>query len=177
MSLPTATILPHPELASTLSDSDAAALSKLSNASQEWAWTRRTVAAHEKYISALLAIRNSIAPIDDLPPEILQMIFAYSICRRWRSVLLATPEYWVQGVGCVMDLLDDPDSPPIPGPDGEDLRVDVLHLFLVRSAPCPLEVRVAYPSCAGFRAGWQAFEGHYDRVVVFEVTAGDEGEL
>ncbi|KAM5542052.1 hypothetical protein V8D89_004362 [Ganoderma adspersum] len=196
MSHPTTTFLPHPELASTLSDPEAAALSKLSNASQVWAWTPRTVATYEKYISTLYAIQNSVTPINNLAPEILQMDFAsvqspeetswrdpawmlslQSVCRRWRSVLLATPEYWAEGVGCVIDLLDDPDSPPIPGPDGEDVRVNVLRLFLARSAPCPLEVRVAYPSCAGFRAGWQAFEGHYDRVVVFEVTAGDEGEL
>ncbi|KAM5536399.1 hypothetical protein V8D89_009938 [Ganoderma adspersum] len=153
------------------------------------------MATYEKYISTL-AIQNSVTPINDLAPEIIQMVFAsvqspketwwrdlawmlslQSICRRWCLVLLATPEYWAEGVEGVIDLLDDPDSPPIPGPDGEDVRVKVLRLFLARSAPCPLEVRVAYPSCAGFRAGWQAFEGHYDRVVVFEVTAGDEGEL
>ena len=65
MSYPTTTFLPHLELASALSDADAAALSKISNSSQVWAWTQRTVAT------------NSIAPINDLPPEILQMVFAY----------------------------------------------------------------------------------------------------
>ena len=35
------------------------------------AWARRSVAKYKKYISALLAIHNSIAPIDKLPTEIL----------------------------------------------------------------------------------------------------------
>ena len=193
MSHPAATILPHPELASALSDGDAAALSKLSNAAQVRAWTRRMVAMHEEYISTLLAIHNSLAPINDLPPEILRMVLAdvpseeaswcdpvwmlslQSVCRRWRSVLLATPEYWAQGIERVMDLFRDGSF--LVSDKDEDVRVNVLHLFLARSAPCPLEVNMAYPSRVGYRPGWRVFNNHFDRVTVFEVTAGGKAEL
>ncbi|PIL33124.1 hypothetical protein GSI_04573 [Ganoderma sinense ZZ0214-1] len=182
-----ATILPYPELASALSEGDAAALIKLSNASQVW--------AYEKYISTLLAIQGSITPIDDLPPEILRMVFAYVpseqvwwdetawmlslqlVCRRWRSVLLATPGYWVQGIDRVMDLYKrDNRSLLVSDSTEEDTRVQVLDLFLNRSAPYPLELTMAYMSEARC-PGWRAFEKHLDRVTVFEVDAMDAADL
>ncbi|KAI1791624.1 hypothetical protein LXA43DRAFT_423207 [Ganoderma leucocontextum] len=180
MAHPVTTILPHPELASTLSKGDAAALRELSDTPQVRAWTRRKVTKYKKYLSALLAIHNSIAPIDKLPTEILQNIFTYvpsehetwcdtswmlslqSVCRRWRAVLLATPEYWVQGMDDVMDLYEH-----------DDESNDLLNLFLARSAPYPFALRMksaSSPDCAG----WQVFEDHFDRITVLEVSALEE---
>ncbi|PIL33125.1 hypothetical protein GSI_04574 [Ganoderma sinense ZZ0214-1] len=168
MPYPSSTILPLPRLASLLSTRDAAALEKLSD-----------------------------VPIDKLPTEILQKIFAdipseyrgslhavslmlslQSVCRRWRSVLLATPEYWVQGIQDVTDLYvarvflnaDEED-----GVVGKRANPRLLDLFLTRSAPCPfqLEDYMSIPRCPG----WKAFVSHFDRVNVFKVSAVDAVDL
>ncbi len=181
------TMLPPPELASTLPDADVGALTKLSEASQVRDWTQHKAEEYKKHISTLLAIHNAIAPINSLPTEILQEIFAYvpsvskwcnaiwmlslaSICRRWHSILLATPEYWVRGLHSVMDsgfheyYWDDDDI------------TDGCNMFLARSAPWPLEIPLQYSSCDD-GPGWGAYEGHFDRVTVFEVTAEDGDDL
>ena len=115
MTHPITPILPYPDLATPLAKHDVTALNRLSDVSQVRAWTRRKVARYKKYITALLAIHNSIAPINKLPTEILQQVFVHVpsrsrkcspswmvslqfVCRRWRSVLLATPKFWLEGL-------------------------------------------------------------------------------
>ena len=139
------------------------------------------------------AIHNSIAPINNLPTEILQEVFAYvpfkggwcnpfwmlslqSVCRRWRLVLLATPEYWLQGLYTALDPYnrnngDDED-------EDEDISRDcrryLVDLFLDRSAPLPLKLR-AWPTTMSYERsrGWKAFEDRFDRITTFEVTVDE----
>ncbi|KAI1791623.1 hypothetical protein LXA43DRAFT_423208 [Ganoderma leucocontextum] len=186
------TILPHPELASTLPKSDADALMEVSDASQLRALTQRKIEEYKNHISTLLAIHNSIAPINTLPTEIFQEIVAYvpsvstwcdtlwmlslgSVCRRWHLILLATPEYWVRGLHTVMD----PSCAYYRDSDHSDDSEDITRgraLFLARSAPWPLEIPLEYSSCED-GPGWDAFEDHFDRVTVFEVAAQDADDL
>ncbi|PIL33005.1 hypothetical protein GSI_04454 [Ganoderma sinense ZZ0214-1] len=200
-------ILPHPELAFPLDKHDVAALNELSDASEVRAWTHRKVAKYKKYITALLAIHNSIAPIHKLPTEILQKIFSYvpsksllqpwcsaswvvslqSVCRRWRSVLLATPEYWLQGLYATLNPYpkedestdsDDDDDDDDDDDESEDSHTysRIRDLFLARSEPCPLELQAMYTSST-YSLGWKLFEDHFDRVTVFEIEVQDEDEL
>ncbi|PIL33006.1 hypothetical protein GSI_04455 [Ganoderma sinense ZZ0214-1] len=211
MSYPGATsILPHPELASPLAEYDLAALNELSDASQVRAWARRKVARYKKCIKALLAIHNSIAPINKLPTEILQMVFAHvpfearqcsaswmaslqRVCRRWRSVLLSTPEFWLRGLHVILDppweefaikpelVVDgDEDETEDETEDEVDFEISIYSnprdLFLARSAPCPLELRIMHTS-SHYSLGWQLFKDHFERVTVFKVEVLDEDEL
>ncbi|PIL33129.1 hypothetical protein GSI_04578 [Ganoderma sinense ZZ0214-1] len=188
--------LPRPELASTLPNADAHALSRLSDFSQVQAWTKRKAAEYNSHVSTLLTIYSSIAPVTTIPVEILQEIFALVpcreewcdaswllslgfVCRRWHSVLLATSQYWVRGIHAVMD----PDfythyRGDIPLDDSGGANDHGIArgraLFLARSAPRPLEIPFAY---SAYRPGWKMFEGHFDRVTLFEVAAEDEDEL
>ncbi|KAM5536401.1 hypothetical protein V8D89_009940 [Ganoderma adspersum] len=188
MSHPGLEILPPSELrlASTLPEPDARVLTQLSDASQARAWIQRKMEDYNNHASTLLAIHNSIAQINTLPTEIFQEILVHipseaswcdalwmmslgSVCRHWRSVLLATPEYWLRGLHTVMD--------PIFYDRYED--EDLTHgrnLFLARSAPCPLEITMAYSS-VDFGQGWYAFDDHFDRITVFEVTPSDSHDL
>ena len=69
--------------------------------------TREEIDRHRDYMLALSTIHNAAAPIHTLlPPEILINIFAVLpiedlrdvrimlVCRRWRDLLLRTPEFW-----------------------------------------------------------------------------------
>ncbi|KAM5542050.1 hypothetical protein V8D89_004360 [Ganoderma adspersum] len=137
---------------------------------------------YNNHASTLLAIHNSIAQINTLPTDIFQeilvnipseaswcnaswMLSLGSVCRHWRSVLLATPEYWVRGLHTVMD--------PIFYDCYED--EDLTHgrnLFLARSAPCPLEIPMAY-SLVDFGQGWVT-----ELVLDLRYAAGDmDGEF
>ena len=195
MSQPATSILSHPEFASSLSKRDAAALEKFSDVFQVREWTRRPMARYQGYISTLQAIHNSIAPINGLPTEILQEIFAYvppeyggwhdlaqmlslpSVCRRWRSVLLATPEYWVRGIPYIVDVCSDGLFSSSDSDDSENgFGTYLLGLLLTRSAPCLLELKIRYTS-SDDHPRWQVSEGHFDRVAVFEVTPTDTADL
>ena len=200
------TILPHPEPTSILSKDDGAALNELSDPSQVRAWTRRKVAKHEKYISALLAIHNSVAPINKLPTEILEMVFAevpsespwcnaswmlslQSVCRRWRSVLLSMPDYWLRGLYTALDPWNhgdpevndsDEDEEEDEDEDTEDERRErrkyLVELFLDRSAPLPLELKVWRAPYEHFMSG-KRFEGRFDRITTFEVIVDDKDDF
>ena len=174
-------------LASTLpSETDVGALMEISDASQMRQWVQREMEEYTSHVSTFLAIRNSTSPINALPTQILQEVFVHipsasvcdaswmislgSVCRHWRSVLLATPEYWMRGLHTVMDpmlyesYLDENDV------------ARCRNLFLARSAPCPLEIPMAYSS-VDFGPGWDVFDAHFDRVTVFEVEPSDKYDL
>ena len=196
-------LFPHPELASTLSKGDVAELRELSDASQVQAWTRRKVAGYMKYIQALLAIHNSIAPINKLPTELLQRVFAYipfkeewcdaswmlslqSVCRRWRSVLLATPEYWLHGLYTALhpwnqivyrDIDDEDENSSDKDENKRQIRRRYLvELFLDRSTLFPLKLKVWRTSYAHY-TGWETFEDRFDRVTTFEVGVNDADDF
>lgn len=194
-------ILPHPELASTLPGADVNALMELPDTSQIRAWTQQKAVEYKNHLSTLLAIYNSIAPINTLPTEILQQTFSHVpctdswcdalwllslglVCRRWHSVLLATPEYWAQGLHAVMDpdyywyCRGDNRSDASDAPDncGDNDIAKGRALFLTLSAPWPLKIPLEY-SDSEDGPGWQAFGEHFDRVTVFEVIAQDADEL
>ena len=221
MTHPITPILPYPDLATPLAKHDVTALNGLSDVSQVRAWTRRKVARYKKHITALLAIHNSIAPINKLPTEILQQVFVHVpsrsrkcspswmvslqfVCRRWRSVLLATPKFWLEGLHVILKT-----NPRVRAPFTPELEVDTCGdgdkdededcdsededdeddeeeeltsysnprgLFLARSAPCPLELGELQTSSRR-RRGWELFQDHFDRVTAFEIEVRDEEEL
>ncbi len=129
---------------SILPAADRAALARLS-AAEVHSWTTAKADEYRKCILALVAIGNAAAPIHRLSSEVLSRILAQSwhnrnslrlahVCRRWRSVILATPEFWVNAI------------------DGDDLtltagrpRVRALHGYidalLKRSGNRPIEPR------------------------------------
>ncbi|PIL33126.1 hypothetical protein GSI_04575 [Ganoderma sinense ZZ0214-1] len=175
-----ASVLPTPQLAFSLPDADLSSLMGLSDASEVREWTEGKISEYKKHILTLTAIHNSISPINKLPTEILQNVFELvpdrrctvfwmlslqSVCHRWRSVLLATPEYWVQGINegmCLQVWEGDPDS-----------RSYFCDLFLARSKPCPLELNMGTRSSKM----WEVLEGHFDRVTSVSVRATDEENL
>ncbi len=176
------------DLASTLPDADTGAFTELYDASHTRAWTQRKMEDYKSHIFTLFAIHNSVAPINTLPSEILPEIFAYvpsvlpwcnalwmlslgSVCRQWRSVLLATPEFWLRGLHCIMD------HDFHEGYWEHDDITRGCNLFLARSAPYPLVIPMAYSSIDSSSPGWEAFHDQFDRVTVFEVRTSDKLEL
>ncbi|PIL33137.1 hypothetical protein GSI_04586 [Ganoderma sinense ZZ0214-1] len=137
-------VLPFPELADALPLEDVMALSRLAGAREARIWTRNRIEECKKQLDALIAIQNTITPINTLPNELLTKIFAsipiYSwlsapwmlsmtqICRRWRAVVLATPEFWVKPLEYWADSYN-----------GRELNHH-LPVFLERSSPCPLQL-------------------------------------
>ncbi|RPD55699.1 hypothetical protein L227DRAFT_478105, partial [Lentinus tigrinus ALCF2SS1-6] len=101
--------LPFPEFATILPAADRRCLSGLVG-SEIRSWTLARAEEYRKLALALLAIHNLAAPIHCLPNELLSLIFAHAwhnwksyslahVCRHWRRVLLATPEFWVDAIG------------------------------------------------------------------------------
>ncbi|PIL33136.1 hypothetical protein GSI_04585 [Ganoderma sinense ZZ0214-1] len=188
------TISPHHELALTLPGVEAGTLTELSDATQVRAWTQRKLEEYKNHISTLIAIHNSVAPINSLPTEILQKIFADvpsvstwcdalwmlslgSVCRRWRPVLLATPEYWARGLHTVMNpnYYECLRRFRYSAEEDENVVYD-RTIFLGRSSPCPLEITMSYSSSKN-GPGWGVFEDHFNRVTIFEVIARDPDDL
>ncbi|RPD55705.1 hypothetical protein L226DRAFT_516291, partial [Lentinus tigrinus ALCF2SS1-7] len=97
--------LPFPDFASMLPRADRASLAGLTTAEIR-SWTAARADEYRSFALALLTICNTVAPIHCLPNEVLSRVIAHSwhdrnslrlahVCRRWRSVVLATPEFWV----------------------------------------------------------------------------------
>ena len=97
---------PFSHFALMLPLADRVALAELTTPAEVCAWTTAKAAEYRSFALALLAIGNTVAPIHGLPNETLSNIFAHSwqdrsslrlahVCRRWRSVVLSTPELWV----------------------------------------------------------------------------------
>ncbi|PIL33128.1 hypothetical protein GSI_04577 [Ganoderma sinense ZZ0214-1] len=203
-------MFPRPELTSALPEVDARELVGLSDAPdpEVWEWIRHKVEVYQNHISTLLTIHNTIVPINTLPTEILQQIFTSvpaahgvwcdalwmlslgSVCRLWRSILLATPEYWARGLHTVMDPdfytsyrgggnpVDPHDSDDSGDSDDSD-DPDITEgraLFLARSAPWPLEIPFQHSSFED-GPGWDVFEGHFDRVTILQFRAMSIYEL
>ncbi|PIL33127.1 hypothetical protein GSI_04576 [Ganoderma sinense ZZ0214-1] len=172
----TRTILSHPELASNLSDADAAALSKHSDVAQAREWTLHTVEKYKKYISTLLAIHNTSPRSTSSPPRSSKR---YSPTFPPDARRGALPQYWVQGTQRVMDICNDSSGSEFDDDDGDDGKgtgIPVLDLFLARSAPRPLELRVAY-TARDDCPRWQVLENHFDRITVLEVKARGRVDL
>ena len=100
--------LPFPGLASSLPTVDRISLVGLSNGDVR-AWSAAKADEYRRFALALLSIYNAVAPIHRLPVEILSKIFEACwtdrkslrighVCRRWRSVLLGTTQFWADAV-------------------------------------------------------------------------------
>ncbi|KAI9057142.1 hypothetical protein FKP32DRAFT_1598622 [Trametes sanguinea] len=105
---------PHADT-SSLSDVDRDALRELSWPEIQ-SWVEERIKAHldRDYIRALKTIHNDAALVHCLSNEVLMMIFEEAsstradirvshVCRRWRSLALATPAFWA-------NLLEDEDD-------------------------------------------------------------------
>ncbi|KAI0695097.1 hypothetical protein C8T65DRAFT_48911 [Cerioporus squamosus] len=165
--------LPFPELASALPIADQRSLSGLSD-SEIRSWTVARADDYRKFALTLLAIHNSIAPIHRFPNELLSHIFAHSwygrsslrlahVCRRWRQVLLATPEFWYGAVqGMHFDAVSDYCVPSA-----------YFATIMMRSSPLPVQ-----PTFARFSATLSRnLEAHLWRITALTVHAETTDEV
>ncbi|KAM5541990.1 hypothetical protein V8D89_004300 [Ganoderma adspersum] len=101
---------PFPDLASSMPVGDCAGLEGLSP-DEIRVWALRKSEEYRLLSYTMLSLHNAAAPIHTLPVEILMKIFGMtwtawdqqglrltSVCRRWRRVYLATPEFWAEAV-------------------------------------------------------------------------------
>ncbi|KAI1791622.1 hypothetical protein LXA43DRAFT_423209 [Ganoderma leucocontextum] len=93
------------------------------------------------------------------------MVSLGHVSRRWRAVLLATPEYWAQGLEDCLDA------------ENDQGRNHLLSLFVERSSPCSLQLDMWNASSDADYYGWKAFKGHWWRLDDLEVSVGSENEL
>ena len=166
--IPTTTLLSS-ELASALPLEDVITLSRLSGAREARIWTQNRIEECKKQLDALIAIQNSITLINTLPNELLMKIFAsipaYTwhcavwmltmghVCRRWRAVVLATPEFWVKPLEHWTDTEND---------EGKN---HLLPVFLKRSSPCPLQL---YAFEQGSKKNYYGWAPHFSRLTILE---------
>ncbi|KAI1785625.1 hypothetical protein LXA43DRAFT_120846 [Ganoderma leucocontextum] len=102
---------PFPEFASSVPATDRASLYGLSK-DEIQAWALRKSEEYRLLSYTMLSLHNAAAPIHTLPTEVLMKIFGQtwdrrdarrslvlpSVCRRWRTVYLSTPEFWAEAV-------------------------------------------------------------------------------
>ncbi|KAI9057160.1 hypothetical protein FKP32DRAFT_1598639 [Trametes sanguinea] len=119
-------------------------------------WARARIDDHLGYIHALKAIYNDGALIHCLPNELLMYIFVLGcstrrdirlshVCRRWRSLALATPSLWAnlvnQDSGAAIEQLTRVHRPHVK-------YMDIVVSIFARSGSCTLRPRFAYFSSA-----------------------------
>ncbi|KAI1786416.1 hypothetical protein LXA43DRAFT_927635 [Ganoderma leucocontextum] len=99
--------LPFPDFAPSMPAVDRASLDGLSK-DEIRAWALRKSEEYRLLSHTMLSLHNAVAPIHALPTEVLMKIFGQtwdrrharcslalpSVCRRWRTVYLSTPEFW-----------------------------------------------------------------------------------
>ncbi|KAI0699924.1 hypothetical protein C8T65DRAFT_294727 [Cerioporus squamosus] len=103
--------------------------------------TRNMLERHRDYMLALSTIHNAATPIHALlPPEVLIHIFAMIpvedlrdvrltlVCRKWRDLLLRTPEFWANLLTIVHD---------------QAIKDDFLATALQRAYPLQIALRVS----------------------------------
>ncbi len=162
--------LPFPGLASALPPVDRTSLVGLSD-SDVRAWSAAKADEYRRFALALLSIYNAVAPIHRLPVEILSKIFegcwtdrnslrVGHVCRRWRSVLLSTTQFWADAVAYEQ-------FSPSHRSEG------YLGATLERSAPRNVEL--------SFSRFWGAFSrsiaSHAGRTMSLAVTVADGSQL
>ena len=106
---------PFPDLASSIAATNCDTLKGLSpDEIRVWALCKSE--EHRLLSYTMLSVYNDAAPIHALPVELLMKIFGMtwtgwerlqglrptSVCRRWRPVYLATPEFWAEAVTSLM---------------------------------------------------------------------------
>ncbi len=177
--IPTTT-LPFPELASALPPEDVVALGSLVGARQVRIWTRKRIEECKKQLDALIALNNSVSPINTLPNELLMKIFAsipiYTwssapwmlimghICQRWRAVVLTTPEFWVKPLKYWTD------------PENDDEQNRLIPVFLERSSPCPLQLSHFEPRSAR-KTRYHGWAAHFGRLTVLKAYVEGRSEV
>ncbi|KAM5542031.1 hypothetical protein V8D89_004341 [Ganoderma adspersum] len=162
--------LPFPGLASSLPIADRTSLVGL-NDHDVRAWSAAKADEYRRFALALLSIYNAVAPIHRLPVEILSKIFEACwtdrtslrighVCRRWRSVLLGTTQFWADAVA------HEQFAP-------SHHSVGYLGATLERSAPRNVEL--------SFSRFWGAFSRsiacHTGRTTSLAVTVADGSQL
>ena len=83
----------------------------------------------------LRQLKNSLVPINRLPPEILALVSAFreseedlmsatAVCKYWRSTLVSTPNLW-NNIVC-----------------GRDVAIPLVHMYFERSRTVPVVVQI-----------------------------------
>ncbi|TBU56526.1 hypothetical protein BD310DRAFT_611117 [Dichomitus squalens] len=142
-------MFPFPDFAS-VPETDRASLAGLSS-DEIRAWTLRKSEEYRLLSYTMLSLHNAAAPIHTLPPELLVKIFGQtwkdwrsvhltSVCRRWRSVYLSTPQFWAAAVSGLTFFYYD--GTVMAG--REDVR-PVTAALLERSCPCLIKAKIMGP--------------------------------
>ncbi|TBU53933.1 hypothetical protein BD310DRAFT_951751 [Dichomitus squalens] len=135
--------LPFPDFASSVLEPDPASLAGLSN-DEIRPSTQTILEEHRLHYYTILYLHNAAAPIHTLPTELLVKIFGQtwqdrrsvhltSVCRRWRSVYLSTPQFWAAGMAGSKDVR----SVTVPS--------EHVAALLERSSPCLIHTEVLGP--------------------------------
>ena len=109
---------PFPDLASSMPAGDCASLEGLSP-DEIRVWALRKSEEYRLLSYTMLTLHNAASPIHTLPVELLMKIFGItwngwdqqglrptSVCRRWRRIYLATPEFWAEAVAGLQPCFD-----------------------------------------------------------------------
>ncbi|EJF58003.1 hypothetical protein DICSQDRAFT_173370 [Dichomitus squalens LYAD-421 SS1] len=142
--------LPFPDFASSVPEPDRASLARLSS-DEIRAWTLRKSDEYRLLSYTMLSLHNAAAPIHTLHTELLVKIFGQtwkdwrsvhltSVCRRWRSVYLSTPQFWAAAVSGLTFFYYD--GTVMAG--REDVR-PVTAALLERSSPCLIKAKIMGP--------------------------------
>ena len=148
---------PFPDFASSVSATDRTTLEGLGK-DEIREWALRKSEEYRLLSYTMLSLHNAAAPIHTLPVELLMKVFGMTwtkwslqglrptlVCRRWRTVYLATPEFWADavaglrptlrsqlGIESFLNCIDEDVRPP----------PEFLAMLLDRSWPCPIPMRV-----------------------------------
>ncbi|KAM5543947.1 hypothetical protein V8D89_002564 [Ganoderma adspersum] len=115
-------------------------------------WCDSRIAEYESRICALRSARNDAAPIHRfLPPELLLEIFAnllptqtrrrhglpvLRVCRRWRTLVLDTPQFWVNLIG-----------QPLDATPGSRFRLELARLKFAIARSAALKLTLSWRGC------------------------------
>ncbi|EJF58025.1 hypothetical protein DICSQDRAFT_173394 [Dichomitus squalens LYAD-421 SS1] len=149
--------LPFPGFASSVPEPDPASLAGLS--SDEIRPSTQTISEEPRlHYYTILYLHNAAAPIHTLPTELLVKIFGQtwqdrrsvhltSVCRRWRSVYLSTPQIWAAAVSALYFRYTRVARDMAGSKDVRSVTVPSEHVaaLLERSSPCLIHTEVLGP--------------------------------
>ncbi|PIL33243.1 hypothetical protein GSI_04693 [Ganoderma sinense ZZ0214-1] len=157
-----------PDFASPLSAADRASLEGLSK-DEIQAWALRKSEEYRLLSYDMLSLHNAAAPIHTLPVELLRKIFSMtwtqwsrkglrpiSVCRRWRTVYLATTEFWAEALAALGPTFIERghhggQTFSISDPGYSDMRPppQFATMLLDRSWPCPIKLHARWEALRG----------------------------
>ena len=144
--------LPFPEFASSVPTHDRASLVGISRHEVQ-AWTMKKSEEYRTLSYTMLSLHNAAAPIHILPTEVLVKIFSQtwqdrrsvcltSVCHRWRSIYLSTPQFWAAAVSKLHFHYGRTDM-AASGSSPTTIPSEAVTTLLERSSPCLIPSKIS----------------------------------